>query len=239
MQIHNSVHINVFPRQNTRLNSSLVSIVLKIPNLAPSLGPNIFMWPFSQWLNLSTESNKILLSSQEVNGRRAKYMSNRGERNDRTQSRRVNTQQAHLELGVWLGGRRGSARASQWTDAVAPRPLTCLLLRWDPAARPKGETGGGEGSGFVGNGACYCVYLGYLTLLRRRMTPFWVFALPTYPTPSAHKHDTQTHKTLDTVKDGVADTHSPQRAHTHTHIKTCITYNAYMLLWKCWDRGHM
>lgn len=108
------------PRQNTQLNSSLVSIVLKIPNLALSLGPNIFMWPFSQWLNLSTESNKILLSSQEANGRRAKYMSNRGERNDRTQSRRVNTQQAHLELGVWLGGRRGDEAAHECLCGPTP-----------------------------------------------------------------------------------------------------------------------
>lgn len=91
--------------------------------------------------------------------------------------------------------------------------------------------GEGGGVGLCGKWAVLlCVYLGYLTLLCHRMTQFWVFALPTYPTPSAHKHDTQTHKTVDTVKDEVADTHSP-------HTRSCFAGHIHMLLWERWGRG--
>lgn len=92
-------------------------------------------------------------------------------------------------LVIWLRGWWGdiavcNVLSVDWRTA-APQWLTCWLLRWEVCTT-------------LGRRLCMCreeccfFCLGYQHSSNKE-TPFWVFSLPTYPTPNAHKHSTHRH----------------------------------------------
>lgn len=70
-------HLSVYPHRNTRLNSSLVSIVLQIPDLAPVSGTKHLHVTFFSVAESQHRAELNTLSIGEVKRQRAKYISNR------------------------------------------------------------------------------------------------------------------------------------------------------------------
>lgn len=124
----------------------------KNTKLGPLFGSKHLHVTFSQWLNLSTESNKILRVPRRWTSNVLNTYLIRKKMKKKEQEKQPVGKHSCALFVRHMSKRKmrwhGSEEQSLWTDAVAPQWLTCLLPRWDGYATQWVK-------GFMGDRVCF------------------------------------------------------------------------------------